>query len=522
MKKTFRKLQKIQWRLTFTYMAATLLMLFLVELLVLVSNNRDSFSNPFFINSTARSLSVASRNLNAALDEPYDLDAISQWIQVSRTFLQSNNGDKTRPDDLQPPLADQVGDQRDHPQDQQTSLFQSKPVPFSQEKSILIVTDPQGVIIGTDDESEYPLEDDLLDFIDDDEIDIVQTILSGSDTSVVYSNSNAQYASFAFPIIQDSETKAIVFMRIAAPTLKEELQAALEGFLPDLPIFLLTSIIVGFVFGTLLASSFTIRLKKLVEYTTRWGMGDFSKIENVKEGDEISELSIALNQMVDQFEELLESKKMLAVMEERNRFARDLHDSVKQEIFSISMNLSAIKSLIKKNPEKALEQIEMTSNIAKQARNELSTLIYTLLPAQLENQDLEIALKEYINVWEKNSGISVVYRTHGRKTDVPQGVDQSIFRITQEALSNIARHSKATATSVTLDYQVDGIQLQISDNGTGFDIDGVKKGLGLRSIAERVTENQGKLDVDSGIGGTTITLRFPYEKSEEGALNEKE
>ena len=65
--------------------------------------------------------------------------------------------------------------------------------------------------------------------------------------------------------------------------------------------------------------------------------------------------------MVDQFEGLIESKKMLAVLEERNRFARDLHDSVKQEIFSISMNLSAIKSLIKKNPDKALEQIEMTS-----------------------------------------------------------------------------------------------------------------------------------------------------------------
>ena len=62
-------------------------------------------------------------------------------------------------------------------------------------------------------------------------------------------------------------------------------------------------------------------------------------------------------------------------------------------------------------------------------------MIYTLLPAQLENQDLEIALKEYINVWEKNSGISVVYRTHGQKVDLPEVVEQSIFRITQEALS---------------------------------------------------------------------------------------
>jgi NarL family two-component system sensor histidine kinase LiaS len=324
-----------------------------------------------------------------------------------------------------------------------------------------------------------------------------------------------QYASFAFPVVRNGELKALVFMRIAAPTLAEELDAALAGFLPDLPIFLVTSVLVGFVFGSLLASSFTTRIRKLIEYTTRWGKGDFSKIDKVRDGDEISELSIALNDMVVQLEDLIESKKMLAVLEERNRFARDLHDSVKQEIFSISMNLGAIKSLIKTNPEKAEEQTEITAELARQARNELSTLIYTLLPAQLENQDLEIALKEYVNVWEKNSGISVVYRTHGRKVDIPAEIEQTIFRITQEALSNIARHSKATATSIMLDYQPDFIRLQISDNGSGFDMESVKKGLGLRSIAERVAENQGKLDVDSGNGGTTITLQFPYQKIDE-------
>jgi NarL family two-component system sensor histidine kinase LiaS len=299
------------------------------------------------------------------------------------------------------------------------------------------------------------------------------------------------------------------------------LHAALAGFLPDLPIFLVTSVLVGFVFGSLLASSFTTRIQNLIEYTTRWGKGDFSKIEKVRDGDEINELSIALNDMVVQFEELIESKKMLAVLEERNRFARDLHDSVKQEIFSISMNLSAIKSLVKTNPEKAEEQIEITAELAKQARNELSTLIYTLLPAQLENQDLEIALKEYVNVWEKNSGISVVYRTHGRKMDIPAEIEQTIFRIIQEALSNIARHSKATATSIMLDYLPDFIRLQISDNGTGFNMESVKKGLGLRSIAERVAENQGKLDVDSGSGGTTITLQFPYQPTDTGGTHEE-
>jgi signal transduction histidine kinase len=519
MKKIFKQFRKIQWRLTFTYMAATLLMLFLVELLVLVSNNRDSFSNPFFINNTARSLSDGSRILDKALDEPYDTEAINQWIIKSKTLLDfdTRQNRSVQPPQDQPAPVQQTDQQQDLLKliNKDTKIFSSKPVAFSREKSRLIVASPEGVILGADDETEFPLGDDLLAYLDDDEIAVVDDVLTGTQSSVVFSNTNMQYASFAFPVVRNGELKALVFMRIAAPTLAEELDAALAGFLPDLPIFLVTSVLVGFVFGSLLASSFTTRIRKLIEYTTRWGKGDFSKIDKVRDGDEISELSIALNDMVVQLEDLIESKKMLAVLEERNRFARDLHDSVKQEIFSISMNLGAIKSLIKTNPEKAEEQTEITAELARQARNELSTLIYTLLPAQLENQDLEIALKEYVNVWEKNSGISVVYRTHGRKVDIPAEIEQTIFRITQEALSNIARHSKATATSIMLDYQPDFIRLQISDNGSGFDMESVKKGLGLRSIAERVAENQGKLDVDSGNGGTTITLQFPYQKIDE-------
>ena len=511
MKDFLKKFQKIQWRLTFTYMAATLLMLFLVELWVLVSNNADSFSNPFFVNNTARMLDDSTRILNDALEDPYDQDAIDKWIENGRRFLQSNTRD-VRVTSPRPPNEDQAV-----PQKQQISIFQTKPVPFSQEKSFLILTDPEGVIIGSDNQDEFPLDSELIGLIEDGEGEILQQVISGSVDMTVFTASGTQYASFSFPVIQLGEIKAIVFMRITAPTVMEEIQAAFKGFLPDLPIFLLTSIVVGFVFGTILASSFTGRLKKLIEYTSRWGRGDFSQIKDIKGGDEISELSLALNKMVDQVESLIEDKKKLAVLEERNRFARDLHDSVKQEIFSISMNLGAIKSLIRNSPDKAIEQLEITTKIAKQARNELSALIYTLLPAQLENQALEMALKEYVKVWEKNSGISVVYRTNGRKVDIPQHIEQSIFRITQEALSNIARHSKATATSVTLEYLSEEIRLQISDNGIGFDMENVRKGLGLRSISERVAENQGKLDIGSNVSGTTITLRFPYK-----AMNSEE
>jgi len=511
MKEFFRRFKKIQWRLTFTYMAATLVMLFLVELLVLISNNRDSFSNPFFINSIARSLAESSRNLGAALDSPYDLEAIRDWVQSNKPLTRA-----------QPPPQISA-----NPRPEQTdlsiriNLFQSKPVPYSQEKSRLVVSDPQGWILAADGGMEFPSGENLLDYLDQSESENLREIIQGTTTSLVYSTDSGQYASFSFPVYRAGQMRAIIFMRIVAPTLEEEFLAAFEGFLPDLPVFLFTSIVVGFVFGSLLASSFTSRIKNLIEFTSRWGRGDFSRIDNIREGDEIGELSLAMNQMVARLAELIESEKQLAVLEERNRFARDLHDSVKQQIFSISMNLGAIKTFMRTNPKKAADQLEITADIVKQARNELSALIYTLMPAQLEQQVLEMALQEYIHVWEKNSGISVVYRTQGRKKELAQETEQSIFRIIQEALANIARHSKATATSVMLEYATEFLKLQVSDNGIGYDPDTVKKGLGLRSMSERVAENGGEMEVDSSRSGTTITLKFPYEKSNAGGGDEK-
>ncbi len=511
MKKILRRLKKIQWRLTFTYMAATLVMLFLVELLVLVSNNRNAFSNPFFINSIARSLAESSRNLGAALDSPYDFEAIHDWVQSNKPLTRAQPPPEmpTNPRPAQTDLSIRI------------NLFQSKPVPYSQDQSRLVVSDPQGWILAADNEQEFPPGDNLLDYLDQSERDNLDEIMQGVMTSLVYSTNSSQYASFSFPVYRAGQMQAIIFMRIVAPTMKEEFLAAFEGFLPDLPVFLFTSILVGFVFGSLLASGFTRRIQNLIEFTSRWGRGDFSRIDNIREGDEIGELSLALNQMVARLAELIEGEKQLAVLEERNRFARDLHDSVKQQIFSISMNLGAIKTIMQTNPKKAADQLDITADIAKQARNELSALIYTLMPAQLEQQALELALQEYIHVWEKNSGISVVYRSLGSKKEIDQETEQSIFRIVQEALANISRHSKATATSVMLEYAAEFLKLQVSDNGIGYDPHTVKKGLGLRSISERVAENGGEMEVDSGESGTTITLRFPYKSSHAGGGDEK-
>jgi NarL family two-component system sensor histidine kinase LiaS len=218
--------------------------------------------------------------------------------------------------------------------------------------------------------------------------------------------------------------------------------------------------------------------------------------------------------MADQFQELLEKEQMLATMEERNRLARDLHDSVKQQVFAISMNLGAVKSLLKTDIKKAISQVEISSKLAQQTLDELTTLINTLRPVQLGDQSLQSALQDYLKVWEKQSGVSVVFRVEGGEETIAQEAEQSLFRVIQEALSNISRHSRASAASIFLTYGDDHITLQISDNGIGFNKTTIKQGLGLHSMEERVKELNGSIKINSSASGTTITIMIPQLKAE--------
>jgi NarL family two-component system sensor histidine kinase LiaS len=188
---------------------------------------------------------------------------------------------------------------------------------------------------------------------------------------------------------------------------------------------------------------------------------------------------------------------------------------VKQQIFAISMNLGAVKSLLKTDLKKAILQVEISSKLAQQALDELTTLINTLRPVQLGDQSLPVALRDYLKEWEKRSGVSVVFRVEGGEKTIAQEAEQSLFRVIQEALSNISRHSRASAASIFLTFGTDHLMLQISDNGIGFNKASVKQGLGLHSMEERVKELNGTIKVNTSTSGTTITIIIPQKKMEQ-------
>jgi len=185
----------------------------------------------------------------------------------------------------------------------------------------------------------------------------------------------------------------------------------------------------------------------------------------------------------------------LAVVEERNRLARDLHDSVKQQVYAISMQLGAARALLDEG-NRAYGPVTEAERLAQQAGAELTTLIRELRPPGLERKTLDTALHEYVTQWSRQNGIAAEIKVDGTPSVTAPGED-TLFRVAQEALANVARHSQARHVSVELAQRGDEIALVIEDDGAGFDPGRVEKGIGLDSMRERLEAIGGRLDISS-------------------------
>jgi signal transduction histidine kinase len=197
----------------------------------------------------------------------------------------------------------------------------------------------------------------------------------------------------------------------------------------------------------------------------------------------------------------------LAVMEERNRLARDLHDSVKQQVFAISMQLGAARVLLNE-ANQAYGPVTEAERLAKQAGAELTTLIRELRPAGLESKTLATALREYVTEWSRQNGIAADLKVDGVSAS-PWPGDETLFRVAQEALANVARHSKAGQVTVELAHEDNEIILTVEDNGVGFDMGRIEKGVGLDSMRERLEAIEGQLEISSQKSrGTRVVARM--------------
>ena len=215
--------------------------------------------------------------------------------------------------------------------------------------------------------------------------------------------------------------------------------------------------------------------------------------------------------------ELFEQTKDLAVMEERNRLARDLHDSAKQKAFAALAQLGTAKGVLNANGNghgngngnSANIHLSEAENLVSDVIQELTFLVQEIYPIALQEKGLTTALREYIYEWENRNDIAMQFTTRNERR-LPLEIEQAIYRVTQEALANVARHSHAHRADVSLVYNDDSLQLSVSDDGCGFDTNPKSQGMGLRSIRERVASIRGTVQIQSAPGhGTRILVQAP-------------
>lgn len=210
---------------------------------------------------------------------------------------------------------------------------------------------------------------------------------------------------------------------------------------------------------------------------------------------------------------LYERSQELSVIEERNRLARDLHDSVAQRLFSAVLTAEAAATLIDKEPEQAKEQILRLKELTQGAVNEMRSLIFELRPADLEADGLVPTLKKHVEVLQRVNDTNIELHVNGERR-FKASLEVQLFRIAQEALNNALKHAQAASIQVGLEMNNQRVVLTVSDDGVGFDpADPTIRSarLGLTSMQERAEGIGGDYKIDSEPGiGTTVSVGLNF------------
>ncbi len=207
--------------------------------------------------------------------------------------------------------------------------------------------------------------------------------------------------------------------------------------------------------------------------------------------------------------ELFEQTKDLAVMEERNRLARDLHDSAKQKAFAALAQLGTANGIIRTKPEDVIPHLTEAETLVYEVIQELTFLIQEIYPIALQEKGLPTTLREYVFEWENRNDAGINLTVQNERS-LPLDVEQAVYRFIQEALANVSRHSKAKRVDISLVYNPESLQVIIADDGHGFDMNQKAKGMGFRSMRDRISSIRGTVQIQSAPGqGTRLIAQLP-------------
>jgi PAS domain S-box-containing protein len=209
---------------------------------------------------------------------------------------------------------------------------------------------------------------------------------------------------------------------------------------------------------------------------------------------------------------LYERARSLAALQERQRLARELHDSVSQELYGISLNAQNARETLETHPGEAVEAIKMITQHAEVGMAEMRALLLELRPESLQSEGLIGALSRQVGILRANYRL-IVQASFSEEPEISVERKHALYRIAQEALHNVVRHARATTTVLRMALEGRFLLLEVRDDGRGFDPGGNFSGhLGLQSIKERVAALNGTLTINSTPeNGTTVSVRIPYD-----------
>lgn len=314
--------------------------------------------------------------------------------------------------------------------------------------------------------------------------------------------------------VTDADQKIIGRVRvlfIATFNLWIELQSGLDFVLNAWIILITSSIPIGTACGLIAARYVNRRLKKMNEITERWRQGNFDARITLPNDDELTKHSQHLNDMAQDLELFLSLKQNIAVGDERNRVARELHDTVKQKLFALGLQLAVAKS----KPavmEAAAEHILEAETITREAQHDLMEIITQLRPSGTHETSLYERIGVIADDFKRRFNVDIqLIRTE--VTPCATQTEHHVLRIVQEALMNAVRHGKASKISIASHIDQDMTMLVISDNGGGFDTTQKNTGFGITSMRDRVRDlPHGKFEIKSSSGqGTQITISWKNE-----------
>jgi signal transduction histidine kinase len=278
------------------------------------------------------------------------------------------------------------------------------------------------------------------------------------------------------------------------------------------------------------------RVEGLTRSIQRFGEGHLDLRHPSDNEDEIGQLEAAFNQMGQRIEnevadnralsndlkqqnakrgELL--KRLITAQEdERKRVARELHDGLGQALGALALQTEIAERLIDKRPLEAIEQLNQIKAQVTETTDQMYDLILALRPSVLDDLGLEAAVRSHADRFLSGTGIAFELYVSNFYGHIDPEIETALYRIVQEALSNVVRHSQANHVRILLACHDSTLEAEIADDGQGFDLESVHmggattRGLGLLGMQERVSQHGGQMEIFAdGGSGTTIRILFP-------------